>query len=87
MSLMFGGFTVVPFLSPYLVANVGIPENRLAVVYITGGVLTLIGSPIAGRLADHYGKLLVFRFITPIFAFMLFIATNLPPVRWQSRCS
>jgi predicted MFS family arabinose efflux permease len=80
VSLMFGGFVVVPFLSPYLVSNVGIPENRLAVVYIAGGILTLVGSPIAGRLADRYGKLLVFRCITPLFAVAILAATNLPPV-------
>jgi DHA1 family inner membrane transport protein len=79
-SVMFGAFTVVPFLSPYLVSNVGIPESKLAVVYIVGGVLTLVGSPIAGRLADRFGKLRVYRIIAPLFAVVLVAATNLPPV-------
>jgi predicted MFS family arabinose efflux permease len=80
VSLMFGAFTVIPFLSPYLVSNVKIPEDRLAVVYIAGGVLTLIGSPIAGRLADRFGKLLVYRLVAPMLAIVILVATNLPPV-------
>jgi predicted MFS family arabinose efflux permease len=78
--MMFGAFTVIPFLSPYLVANVKIPENRLAVVYIAGGVLTLVGSPIAGKLADRFGKLLVYRVVAPVLAIVILVATNLPPV-------
>ncbi|HEV3146629.1 MAG TPA: MFS transporter [Gemmataceae bacterium] len=80
VSLMFGAFTVIPFLSPYLVSNVKIPENRLAVVYIAGGVLTLIGAPIAGRLADRFGKLLVYRSAAPLLALGILVATNLPRV-------
>jgi predicted MFS family arabinose efflux permease len=76
LSLMFGTFTVIPFLSPYLVSNVKIPENRLAVVYIAGGVVTLIGSPIVGRLADRFGKLLVYRIAAPLLAIGMLVATN-----------
>jgi predicted MFS family arabinose efflux permease len=80
VSMMFGTFTVIPFLSPYLVSNVKIPENRLAVVYIAGGLLTLVGSPIVGRLADRFGKLLVYRVAAPLLAIGMLAATNLPPV-------
>jgi len=80
VSVMFGVFTVIPFLSPYLVSNVHIAKEHLAVVYIAGGVLTLVGSPIAGRLADRYGKLLVYRVAAPLLAIMILVATNLPPV-------
>ena len=79
VALMFGGFTAIPFLSPYLVSNVGVTEGELAVVYIAGGVLTLVGSPVAGRLADRFGKLLVFRCVSPLFAVAVLAATNLPP--------
>jgi len=79
IALMFGGFTVIPFLSPYLVSNVGITEGELAWVYVAGGVLTLVGSPIAGKLADRFGKLLVFRCVSPMFALAVLAASNLPP--------
>ena len=57
ITLMVGSFTVFPYLSPYLVANVGMTEQQLPLVYIAGGALTLFAAPIIGRLADRYGKL------------------------------
>ncbi|HEY4234521.1 MAG TPA: MFS transporter, partial [Lacipirellulaceae bacterium] len=80
MMLMIGSFTVFPYLSPYLVANVGMTEQQLPLVYIAGGALTLIAAPIVGRLADQYGKLLVFRLIIPLSVVMLLVITHLPPV-------
>jgi predicted MFS family arabinose efflux permease len=77
---MIGGFTVFPYLSPYLVANVGMREQQLPLVYIAGGALTLFSSPIIGRLADLYGKLTIYRLIVPGSALLLVVITHLPPV-------
>ena len=78
VSLMIGSFTVFPYLSAYLVANVGMTEQQLPLVYIAGGGLTLFAAPIFGRLADRYGKLTVFRAIIPGSAAMLLVITHLP---------
>ena len=80
VTLMIGSFTVFPYLSPYLVSNVGMTEQQLPLVYIAGGGLTLIAAPIIGRLADRYGKLLVYRLIAPASALLLVVITHLPPV-------
>ncbi|TWU22681.1 MFS transporter [Bythopirellula polymerisocia] len=80
VTLMIGSFTVFPFLSAYLVSNVGMTEQQLPLVYIAGGVLTLIASPIIGRLADRYGKLNVYRLVAPGSAVMMLLITHLPPV-------
>ena len=77
--LMIGSFTVFPYLSPYLVANVGMTEHELPLVYIAGGGLTLFAAPIVGRLADRFGKLTVFRLIAPLSALLLLAITHLPP--------
>jgi predicted MFS family arabinose efflux permease len=77
---MIGGFTVFPYLSPYLVANVGMREQQLPLVYIAGGALTLFTSPIIGKLADRYGKLTIYRMIVPGSALLLVVITHLPPV-------
>ena len=66
VALMIGSFTVFPYLSPYLVANVGMTEQQLPLVYIAGGGLTLFAAPIVGRLADRYGKLTVYRVVIPL---------------------
>ncbi len=80
LTLMLGGFAVIPYISVYLVANVGVPEAKLPLVYVTGGLLTLLGAPIIGRLADHYGKLPVYRVVAILSAVLMIAVTNLPPV-------
>lgn len=79
-SLMIGAFAVIPYINPYLVGNVGVPEKYLWVVYAAGGALTLLTSRLFGVLADRYGKLRMFRIIAPFSALMLIIVTNLPPL-------
>lgn len=79
-TLMAGSFAVVPYISAYLVANVGINEKfELPWIYVAGGVLTLIGAPIIGRLADKHGKIPVYRVIAPASAVLLVVITHLPP--------
>jgi DHA1 family inner membrane transport protein len=78
--LMMGSFTVFPYLSPYLVGNVGMTEQQLPLVYIAGGSLTFFAAPIIGRFADRFGKLTMFRVLIPFSVMMLIVITHLPPV-------
>jgi DHA1 family inner membrane transport protein len=78
--LMVGSFAVFPMLSPYLVKNVGLSEDQLPLVYIAGGMLTLFTAPVVGRLADRYGKLLVYCAIVPGSAVLMVVITHLPQV-------
>jgi predicted MFS family arabinose efflux permease len=80
VALMIGSFAVFPYLSPYLVANVGMTEQQLPLVYIVGGALTLFTSPVIGRLADRHGKLTIYRLILPGSAILLLVITHLPRV-------
>ena len=80
IALAVGSFTVFPYLSAYFVANVGMSEQQLPLIYVVGGALTLIASPIIGRLADRIGKLVVFRFVAPVSALLLITITQLPSV-------
>jgi MFS transporter, DHA1 family, inner membrane transport protein len=80
VALMFGGFAVIPYISPYLVANVGVSEVSLPLVYIAGGGLTLVAAPVIGRLADRYGKLRIYRIVAPVSALLMLVVTNLPRV-------
>jgi predicted MFS family arabinose efflux permease len=78
--VMFGAFSVIPYISLSLVANVGVPEKKLWMVFLTGGLLTLIGAPLVGALADRFGKVLVFRIVALISAGLILVVTNLPVV-------
>lgn len=80
ITLMLGGFLVIPFISPYYVANVGLREADLPAIYAAGGFLTLFAAPLIGRLADHYGKLRVYLIVAPVAGVMMVIITNLPRV-------
>jgi predicted MFS family arabinose efflux permease len=80
MSIMLGGFAVIPYVSVYLVSNAGVAERSLPLVFVTGGLLTLVGSPLIGRLADHHGKLPVFRIVATVAAVLMVVVTNLPRV-------
>jgi predicted MFS family arabinose efflux permease len=60
VALIFAGFSLIPFLSPVLVNNVGLRESDLAYVYLAGGIATLFTSPFFGRLADRFGAERVF---------------------------
>ncbi len=75
-----GSFTVFPYLSPYLVSNVGFTESQLPYVYVAGGLFTLVASPLVGRWADRWGKLRVYRLVAPLSAVMILLITHLPPV-------
>jgi len=78
--LMVAAFTIFPYMSPFLVSNVGMTEDELGLVYIAGGAVTLFSAPLIGRLADRYGKLRVFRIIAPLSAVLTLAAANLVPV-------
>ena len=53
-ALMFAGFSVIPFISPYMVANVGLKETDLPYLYLFGGLATVFSSRYIGNLADRY---------------------------------
>lgn len=78
--LMVGAFSVIPFISTAFVANVGVTESQLPAVFIAGGLLTLVSTPLAGRLVDRFGALPVFRGVVPLSAAMMLVLTHLPAV-------
>jgi DHA1 family inner membrane transport protein len=79
VAVMMGSFSVIPYISLTLVANVGVDEKLgLPWVFVTGGLLTLIGAPVIGRLADHYGKLPVYRVVAVVSIGLMLVITNLP---------
>ncbi len=87
-ALMFAGFSVIPFISPYMVANVGLKETDLPYLYLFGGLATAFSSRYIGKLADRYGKRQIFTLIGLISIAPLLITTNLPPVPvWLAICA
>jgi DHA1 family inner membrane transport protein len=71
-----GHFTIIPLLSPFLVANVGLPEKHLFLIYFTGGALTVFTAPLIGRLADQHGRLKVFTILVLIASMVTLFITH-----------
>lgn len=78
--LILGHFSIIPYISPYLVANVGFPESYLKYMYLLGGAATIFTSPYIGRLADKYGKPKILTIIALISLIPVLAITNMPHV-------
>ena len=75
--LIFGQFSIIPFLSPYMVYNVGFQESQLPFIYLCGGIGTIFTLPLIGKLADKHGRLKVFGYAIFISALPILTITNL----------
>lgn len=59
-ALVMGHFAIIPLLAAYLVSNVGLPEDKLFLIYMVGGVCSALTAPRFGKLADRVGRFRVF---------------------------
>ncbi len=73
-------FSVVPFIAAYNVANVGVSEADIAVIYFAGGATTLFTAQVIGRLADRYGKKRLFVILALLSVAPILVVTHLPPL-------
>jgi predicted MFS family arabinose efflux permease len=56
MLLAVGGFMLMPFGSAFSVHNLGIPIEKLPVLYMGTGLASIAAGPLMGRLSDRAGK-------------------------------
>jgi predicted MFS family arabinose efflux permease len=80
MLLNFSGMSIVPFLAPYLVVNVGIGEAELPITYFFGGLATFAFVRLVGRLTDLHGRRRTFMVVAGLSTVAILTATHLPPV-------
>lgn len=77
--LVLGQFCIIPFLSPSFVANAGLQESQLPLIYLFGGICSMVASPLVGRLSDRYGKKRVFQVSVLVSLLPMLIITSLGP--------
>ncbi|MBM9576199.1 MFS transporter [Leptospira sp. 201903070] len=77
MFVILGGFTVIPFIAPYMERNVGISKEEIPWIYFFGGLVTLFSSRLIGILSDKIGKHKVFYTLVPLSFVPIFIMTHL----------
>jgi len=75
--LVLGTFTIIPYLPTFLENNIGWSESDLGLMYLCGGIATLVTTSLCGRLADRFGKLLVFRVLALLAMVPVVLITNL----------
>jgi predicted MFS family arabinose efflux permease len=78
--IMVSGFSVIPYITIYLTANVGVRQEDIPLIYLCGGCATLFSSRLVGRLADARGKVRVYRAMALCSMLPLLAQTHLWPV-------
>ena len=78
--LSVGGFMLMPFMSVFVVNNVGLPIEKLPLVYMITGGFSIVTGPLIGRASDAFGKLRVFAFGCAVTIVMVVIYTHLSKV-------
>ncbi len=81
--LMLGHFLVIPFINPYIEFNKGFSKNLIPMIYLAGGLASLIAAFFLGRFADRIGKLPVFLYTVFFSIFMVVIITHLPDIHYM----
>jgi predicted MFS family arabinose efflux permease len=80
VALVLGTFVIHPYLSIFLVDNVGVRRVELPYVWLCGGIATLLTMTGFGWLSDRFGKLLIFRITAVVALVPTLLLTNLPAV-------
>lgn len=74
--LFFSQFSVIPFLSDYMVSNIGLTQAQLPLIYLTGGGASIIVSPFIGKLVDRYGRFRIFSIFAVLIILPITIITH-----------
>jgi predicted MFS family arabinose efflux permease len=79
MALTTGGYMIMPFLSTFIVNNLGIPLRNLPTIYLVTGLCTVFVGPLVGKASDRFGKFRTFLFGTLVTLIMIAVYANLGP--------
>ncbi|MFA5371729.1 MAG: MFS transporter [Sideroxydans sp.] len=74
---IFGGFTVIPYITVYAVQNIYITQQEVAYIYLAGGAATLVTARLIGHFADEHGKVKIYRLIAFLSIFPLLAVTQI----------
>ena len=62
-------FLIIPFISPYMIKNVGLSQLEISYQFFFGGLATVISSPFIGKVVDRFGVMPVFSTVM-VFSFI-----------------
>jgi len=58
--IILGHFLIIPFISPYMIKNVGLTQLEISYQFFFGGIATIFSGPLVGRFVDKIGVFKVF---------------------------
>ena len=67
---------LMPFMTVFMVHNIGLPIEKLPLVYVITGAFSIVAGPLIGRASDAFGKLEVFAFGCAMTIVMVLIYTH-----------
>src|SRR6202012_1648008 len=70
-------FMLMPFMSVFMVHNIGLPVDKLPLLYVITGAFSIVSGPLIGRASDSLGKFKVFSFGCAVTVVMVVIYTHL----------
>jgi multidrug resistance protein len=79
VALVGGSFCIIPYLTVFSTANVGVTNAQLPLIYLCGGLATLFTSRLWGAWADRHGKLRVLQILTVLAVVPMLTLTHLGP--------
>ena len=78
--LVMGGGVLIPFIAPTFIANVGLDEKiQLPLVYVAGGLATMVSMPLVGWLSDHVNRLWLFIWLSVFASGVVLVMVRLGP--------
>lgn len=75
--LMFAGFSVSPFITTYMITNVGMSEVDVPYLYFFGGLATFYTARLFGKLSDQHSKHKIFSVAASLSVFPILMITHL----------
>lgn len=76
----FALFSIIPYLSPFAVKNIGIQETDLKYMYFVAGIFTVITARIIGKLTDHKNPFIIFSVIALTSLIPIYLYTSSGPL-------
>ncbi|RYE55202.1 MAG: MFS transporter [Sphingobacteriales bacterium] len=73
-----GGFMMMPWNSAYLINNLHVSAAQLPLIFMAGGIGSLLIMPIVGKLSDRKNKFTIFCIASIWLIIIVLIYTNLP---------
>jgi predicted MFS family arabinose efflux permease len=78
VALVLSTFMIVPFLAAFLEKNLGCTKDEVPLIYLFGGMATLVTMNLVGRLADRFPRLMLFRVLALLAMGGILVLVNLP---------